>query len=262
MTILPQTPVVMAFSDLDPSGAAGIQADVETMFSMGCHCSSVATSITAQDTFECRDSVSIDPDVINDQARAILEDMAVTAFKVGLINSVENVHAIYKILRDYPEKPVIFAPALNSLHSHYALQIIESIRTLLMPLTHIVAINQKEVGVLCPRSDTLEASIHEILDLGTEFVLVNDIGSDMQLTLNRMYTSQGESREWLWQRLPHNYLGSGSTLVASIAAHVAHGFDPITSMDKAQRYTWNSLKSGRRMGMGQHIQNRMFWHEN
>lgn len=262
MTIVPQPPVVMAFSDLDPSGAAGVQADVETLFSMGCHCTSVATSITAQDTFEFRDSVSIDPDVITEQARAILEDMSVTAFKVGLVNSVENVHAIYRILLDYPEKPVVFAPALNSLHSHFSMQIVESIRTLLLPLTHIVTINLKEAHLLCPQSDTLEASVQEILDVGTEYVLVNDVGKDKQLTLNRLHTSTGECREWHWQRLPHSYLGSGSTLVASIAAHVAHGFDPVTAIEKAQRYTWNSLKNGRRMGMGQHMPNRMFWHDN
>ena len=261
---VPDTPVVMAFSDLDPSGASGIQADVETLFSMGCHCSSVATSITSQDTYEFRDSVSIDPDVINDQARAILEDMMVTAFKIGLVNSLDNVHAIYQILLDYPEKPVIFGPQLTSLHSQFSMQIVDSIRALLLPLSNIVSITANEAHLLCPLSDTLEASVQEILDSGSEYVLVSDIGQDLQYTLSRLYSSVDDSnligpRQWQWKRLPHTYLGSGSTLAASISAHIAQGFDPITAMDKAQHYTFNSMKSGRRMGMGQYVPNRMFW---
>ena len=261
---VPETPVVMAFSDLDPSGASGIQADVETLFSMGCHCSSVATSITSQDTYEFRDSISIDPDVIDDQARAVLEDMLVTAFKVGLINSLDNVHAIYQILLDYPEKPVIFAPQLTSLHSQFSMQIIDSIRALILPLSHVVSITATEAQLLCPLSDTLEASVQEILDSGTEYVLVSDIGLDVRHTISRLYSGSEDTslrgpKQWQWERLPHSYLGSGSTLAASISAHVAHGFDPVTAIDKAQHYTFNSMKNGRRMGMGQYIPNRMFW---
>jgi hydroxymethylpyrimidine/phosphomethylpyrimidine kinase len=186
--------------------------------------------------------------------------MAVATFKIGLVNSIENVHAIYRIILDYPEKPVIFAPALNSMHSQFDMQIVESIRSLLLPLCHIITINYKEAHLLCPQSDNLEASVQEVLDSGAEYVLVNDVGNDIHHTLNRLYKESGEIKEWQWERLPHKFLGSGSTLAASIAAHIAHGFDPTTAVDKAQRYTWNSLKSGRRMGMGQYIPNRMFWH--
>ncbi|MBV1879915.1 MAG: hydroxymethylpyrimidine/phosphomethylpyrimidine kinase [Pseudomonadales bacterium] len=255
-------PVVMAFSDHDPSGASGVQADVETLFSIGCHCSSITTSITSQDTYEYRDSIAIDSDVVNNQARAILEDMMVAAFKVGLVNSVENVHAIYEVLADYPEKQVIFEPALSSLHSQFAVQIIESLRILILPLSHIVTLSLKETRLLCPQADNLEASIQEIMDAGTEHVLVSDIGKEPHHTVNRLYSETGETHEWRRERLPHNYLGTSSTLAASIAAHIAHGFDTVTAIDKAQTYTWNSLKNGRRMGMGQYIPNRMFWHTN
>lgn len=254
-------PIVMAFSDHDPSGASGMQADVETLFSMGCHCSSIATSITSQDTFEYKDSFALDPDIIDDQARAVLEDMLVKVFKVGLVSSVENVNTIYRILLDYVDKPVIFEPALLSLHSQFKLQIIESIQALLLPLSHVVTINSQEAHLLCPQSDTLDACVQEILGSGTEHVLVTNVGKDNHIRTNRLHSDSGFCKEWQWERLPNNYLGSGSTLAASIAAHIAQGFDPVSAIEKAQFYTFNALKHGRRMGMGQFIPNRMFWHQ-
>ncbi len=266
MEIVPDTPVVMTFTDHDPSGGSGIQADVETLFSMGCHCSSIATALTAQDTWEHKDSFFTSPSVLIEQTRAILEDMNVSAFKVGQVGCIENAQAIHSILTDYPTPPVVLDPSLTvglslELESISHEQLAGAISSLLCPLTEVATINLSELRSLAAFGDTLEACVQELIETGYRYVLVSDVNARSSIATNILYDADGEALRNDWTRLPHSYIGSGTTLSASIAAHLAHGFDVTTAVTKEQRYTWNSLKGGRRLGMGQHIPNRMFWHD-
>src|SRR3990170_1999013 len=93
-------PLVMSFAATDPSGGAGLQADILTIASMGCHPLSVVTAITVQDTGGVDDVLPIDPEWVADQARAVLEDMPVAAFKIGLLGSGENNLAIAEVISD------------------------------------------------------------------------------------------------------------------------------------------------------------------
>ncbi|HQT26607.1 MAG TPA: bifunctional hydroxymethylpyrimidine kinase/phosphomethylpyrimidine kinase, partial [Burkholderiales bacterium] len=99
-------PIVLCFSATDPSGGAGLQADILTIASMGCHPVSVVTALTIQDTIGVEDVMAIDADWVADQARSVLEDMAVHAFKIGVMGSVENIAAIAEVVSDYPDIPL------------------------------------------------------------------------------------------------------------------------------------------------------------
>src|SRR3989304_7198927 len=101
-------PLVMSFAATDPSGGAGLQADILTIASMGCHPLSVVTAITVQDTGGVDDVLPIDSEWVADQARAVLEDMPVAAFKIGLLGSVEHIAMIAEGGSDYPEIPLVF----------------------------------------------------------------------------------------------------------------------------------------------------------
>ena len=107
-------PLVMTFAASDPSGGAGIQADILTLASMGCHPLSVLTAITVQDTMGVEAVQAIDADWVADQARCLLEDMPIDAFKIGAMGSVENIAAIAEILSDYPDVPLVLDPVLAS----------------------------------------------------------------------------------------------------------------------------------------------------
>ena len=107
-------PLVMSFAASDPSGGAGLQADILTISSIGCHPLSVVTAITVQDTSGVDDVLAIDPEWVVDQARAMLEDVPVAAFKIGLLGSVENIAVIAEILADYPDIPLVLDPVLAS----------------------------------------------------------------------------------------------------------------------------------------------------
>jgi hydroxymethylpyrimidine/phosphomethylpyrimidine kinase len=107
-------PKVMTFSATDPSGGAGLQADVLTISSLGCHPVSIATGFTVQDTIGVNKLISIDSEIVNDQARLILEDMEVEIFKLGVLGGKENIAAIAEIISDYPDTPLIIDPVLAS----------------------------------------------------------------------------------------------------------------------------------------------------
>src|SRR5437870_11817044 len=100
-------PIVLTFAASDPSGGAGIQADILPLASMGCHPLSVVTAITVQDTLGVEGIMALDAEWIADQARCLLEDVPVDAFKIGVLGSVENIAAVAEIISDYPDVPLV-----------------------------------------------------------------------------------------------------------------------------------------------------------
>ena len=110
----PTPPTVLTFAATDPSGGAGLQADILALASIGCHPLSVVTGITVQDTVGVESVMALDADLINEQARTILEDVQVAAFKLGLLGSVENIAVIAEIVADYPDVPLLIDPILTS----------------------------------------------------------------------------------------------------------------------------------------------------
>src|SRR5207244_1276276 len=107
-------PIVLAFAASDPSGGAGLHADLLTLASMGCHPLSVVTALTVQDTAGVENILAIDSDWVADQARCLLEDMQIDAIKIGMLGSVENIAAIAEIVSDYPGVPMVLDPVLAS----------------------------------------------------------------------------------------------------------------------------------------------------
>ena len=107
-------PIVLVFAATDPSGGAGLQADIMTLTSMGCHPLSVVTAVTIQDTMGVDDVSPIDAESVIDQARCVLEDMPVAAFKIGLLGNIEQIAAIAEVVSDYPEVPLVLDPVLAS----------------------------------------------------------------------------------------------------------------------------------------------------
>ena len=110
----PSPPVVLTFAASDPTCGAGLQADILTLASLGCHPLSVVTAITVQDTAGVEGVLPIDAEWVADQARALLEDMPVAAFKLGMMGSVEVIAAIAEVISDYPDIPVVLDPVLAS----------------------------------------------------------------------------------------------------------------------------------------------------
>jgi len=244
----PTVPVVMVFSGNDPSGGAGIQADIEALISHGCHTAPVVTALTIQDTQDVIGYTPLDGSLIVEQARAVLEDMPVSAFKLGLLPSSEAVEAVHSILRDYPDIPVVMDPVLASGSGTVITEddAIEAIIQLLLP----------QATVLTP---SLDACAMALLERGTEFVLITGTHENTPDVINTLYANNRIMESFTWDRLEGSFHGSGCTLAASIAGLLAQGLEPFTAIHEAQEYTWQALSEGYRIGMGQRIPNRLFW---
>ena len=260
-------PIVMVFAASDPSGGAGLQADIMTLSSMGCHPLSVVTAITVQDSAGVEDILAVDADWVADQARALLEDMPVAAFKIGMLGSVENIAAIAEIISDYPEIPLVFDPVLASgrgdeLSSE---EMIFAMRELLLPQTTLLTPNSMEARRLAQDegndedSPDLAECARRLVGAGAEFVLVTGTHENTSQVVNTLYGENGTVRADAWERLPGSYHGSGCTLASAIAANLANGLDIPEAVRDAQDYTWQALAAGFRPGMGQFIPDRFFW---
>jgi len=233
-------PVVLTFAASDPSGGAGLQADVLTLASMGCHPLSVMTAITVQDTLGVEGVQAIDADWVADQARCLLEDIRVDAFKIGVLGSVENIAAIAEIVSDYPDIPLILDPVLASGRGDELAtdDMTHALRELLLPQTTLVTPNSTEARRLADIEDEDEPTPQVV---------------------NTLYGKSGVERTDTWPRLPGQYHGSGCTLASAIAAMLANGLDLSDAVREAQEYTWQTLRRAFRPGMGQHIPDRLFW---
>ena len=259
-------PIVLAFAASDPSGGAGLQADILTLSSMGCHPVSVITAITVQDTLGVEDVLPMDPEWVADQARCVLEDMPVSVFKVGLTGSAENIAAIAEVVADYPDIPLILDPVLASGRGDELANddMLMALQEMLIPQTTLLTPNSLEARRIAQLDgDDDEPDLAEcarrIIEMGCEFVLITGTHENTAQVVNTLYGESGILRSDTWQRLPGSYHGSGCTLASAIAASIAHGLDIPEAVKDAQEYTWQTLKAGFRPGMGQFIPDRLFW---
>lgn len=259
-------PIVLVFAASDPSGGAGIQADIMTLSSMGCHPLSVITAITVQDTLGVEGVLPVESEWVEDQARAVLEDMPVAAFKIGLVGSVENVSVIAEIVSDYPDIPLVFDPVLASGRGDELSndEVLQAMREMLLPQTTVLTPNSMEARRLAEEdeddeSPDLPTCAQRLIAAGCEYVLVTGTHENTTKVINTLYGENGQIRSDRWERLPGSYHGSGCTLASAIAANLANGLDIDDAVRDAQEYTWQALASGFRPGMGQHLPDRFFW---
>jgi len=259
-------PIVLTFAASDPTGGAGLQADLLTLGSMGCHPLSVLTALTVQDTRGVEGMLAIEAEWVADQARRLLEDMPVAAFKLGVLGSAENVTVVAEIVSDYPDVPVILDPVLASGRGDALANedLVDALRELLVPQASVLTPNSIEARRLAEMDDDveepgLEESAQRLLALGCEYVLVTGTHEATVDVVNRLYGHEGMVREDRWQRLPGSYHGSGCTLASAIAAAIANGLETPEAVREAQEYTWQALAGGFRPGMGQLLPDRFFW---
>jgi hydroxymethylpyrimidine/phosphomethylpyrimidine kinase len=264
-TSMPAPPVVLAIAATDPSGGAGLQADILTLSSMGCHPLSVVTAITVQDTVGVEELLPLDPEWVAAQARCVLEDMPVAAFKIGLLGSIEIIATIAEVVSDYPDIPLVLDPVLASGGGDELAtdEMVSALKELLIPQTTVITPNSIEARRLTQEDENEHPELAEcakrIISMGCEYVLITGTHENSPQVVNTLYDQNGVVRSDPWRRLSGSFHGSGCTLASAVAATLANGLSIAEAVKDAQEYTWHSLKSAFRPGMGQFIPDRLFW---
>lgn len=254
-------PVVLVFAGTDPTGGAGLTADVLALASLGCHGAGVVTAVTAQDTTGIKQFSCVETELVIGQARAVLEDMPVAAFKIGMLGSSEVAAAVASIVEDYPDIPLVVDPVQSSGRGDaLADNMLDgALRSLIIPQATLITPNSLEARALAPGADTLDACAQELMSLGSEFVLVTGTHENTTQVIHRLYGNMRLLETFVFERLPGSYHGSGCTLASACAASLAHGLDPVNAVGESLQYTWETLKHAFRTGMGQLLPNRLYW---
>ena len=255
----------MTFSATDPTGGAGLQADVQTISSLNCHPVSIATGLTVQDTTGVIKLISVDSELVNDQARLILKDMKISVFKLGVLGSEENIAIIAKIVADYPNIPLIIDPILASGRGDSFLN--KAARNLMMeslfPKSLLITPNSLEAKKLVGLEDEhinlpIEKCVNRLREIGCQNILITGTHENTPNVTNTLYSLTDKIIPYHWKRLPGNYHGSGCTLTSAISAYYALGLSLGEAVEEAQLFTWKTLRNAFKPGKGQLIPNRLF----
>lgn len=251
-------PTVLVFAGNDPSGGAGLCADIQALTHAGCHTLPVVTCTTVQNTMNVLEKNPLTGRQIIAQAEAVLDDIPVTVCKIGLLGSVDIVLAVRDILLKYPHLTVVLDPILaaGGGHSFATGQIRDAMVEYLLPLTDIATPNSQEVRALAGVDSLQEAALN-LLSIGCRYVCVTGTHEESVDVQNILFDHSGQLQAWQWPRLVGSYHGSGCTFASSLAGFLAQGQEIITAVYQAQSYTWHSLQRGYSLGKGQLLPRRL-----
>lgn len=260
-------PCVLVFAGHDPSGGAGIQADIEAIAAQGAHALPVITALTVQDNDHVYAVHAVDAQIILQQAMTLLAKIPVAAIKIGIVAHGKNAAAIanfiQKIQARQPGLPVVLDPVLASGHGD-ALALDDAVASIqpLLKVATLITPNLPEARRLAAHTyfEDSRAQAQYLLNYRCQDVLIKGgHGSDEQVC-NLWFRQHGQpaQRDWIWPRLPGEFHGSGCTLAAAIAGQLAMGRDMPTSLQLAQEFSQRSLQHAYRIAAGQLIPQRHF----
>ena len=263
---------VLCFNASEPTGAAGLGADIATIAAMGAHALPVCTGVIIRDTAEIFESQALDPDTVAEQARAVLEDASPSAWKLGFLGNADVISAVAEIVSDYADIPLVaHLPNLSWLSDDEQMAYLDAFKELILPGTMVLSGNHKTLtDFLLPDWDNERPpSARELAvaagEHGTRFVLVTGVmlpskgkGTE-QWVDNVLASAQGALTGEKFERFEASFVGAGDTLSAALASLLAAGSELQAAVGEALAFLDNSLDAGFRPGMGNVIPDRFFW---
>jgi len=246
----PKADSVLLFSGLDPSGAAGVSADTETINQFGLNSLPIVTSLTAQNTQEL-DSLEVTNDsLLERQFKLIVEDIVFDTVKIGLLGSVSQIKTISKLLAEKGPLNIILDPILISgtqqnLSSN---KLIEAMKKYLFPQSLILTPNLEELNCLAPGLNEQSA----VSSLSCPWVLVTTTDSSEGGIEHRLYHEFSLVRKFSYEKLPGVYHGSGCTLSSAISALIARGMTVDVACEHGLDYTYQCLLNAKKLGKMQY----------
>ena len=250
-------PCILCVGGLDPSGGAGIQADIETVSALGGRALTLVTALTAQDSHDISAVQAVSTRFFSAQLELLMQDMRPDAIKIGLLGSVDLVPVLRDLLQGF-EGPVVLDPVLAT-GGGFDLDTDDLARRMhdqLVPLTRLITPNRSEARRLGDHPDTDQA-VHRLLQAGADAILLTaaDEATGKQVT-NRLFDGDAPPLSFDWPRLPHSYHGSGCTLASACATRLALGDGLAEAAETAQRFTLDALRRADRPGGGQWLPRR------
>ena len=249
-------PCVLVFAGLDPSGGAGVQADIEAIAAMGAHALTIVTTLTVQDNDHVKAVHAVDASILREQVRVLCEKFQIAAIKIGIAGSQDNVNVIAQTisrLRQHtPDLPVVLDPVLASGHGD-ALSREDAVAMMrpLQSLATLITPNLPEAMRLCDGETSLAAQASKLLRFTPHVLIKGGHGEGDEIT-NTWFSASNE-QSWCWPRLAGGFHGSGCTLASAITACLAIGQDMQQALSTSQRWVQVSLSNAYSIADGQRI---------
>jgi hydroxymethylpyrimidine/phosphomethylpyrimidine kinase len=257
---------VMVFNANDASGACGIAADLCAIASVGAHALPVITGVYTRDTAAIFDHFALDDEVVTEQARAVLEDVAVQIFKVGFVGSPEILSAIAELASDYADVPLIaYMPDLSWWTEDKTEEYQDAFSEMLLPQATVLVGNYSTLmrWLLPDWNQEAEATARDIAraanEFGVAYTLVTGIALPDQFIDNVLCSPEAILFSQRFERFDAMFTGAGDTLSAALSALVASDTELVEAVTEALTYLDQCLEHGFRPGMGNVLPDRLFW---
>ncbi len=247
-------PVALTIAGSDPSGGAGVQADLKTFHQFGVYGEAVITLITVQNTRGVQRVECLAPDLVSDQIRAVITDIPPAAAKIGALGNRAIIQAVAALARDF-SFPLVVDPVMVSKHGAPLLAVdgIEALRTFLLPNVFLLTPNLEETSMLTGAEvhdlAGMRQAAHKLVALGPQAVLVK--GGHLGGDPTDILFHRGEWTEFTAPRIETRHThGTGCTLSAAITASLASGHDLPEAIRRAKRYITEAIRNNPGLGSG------------
>lgn len=247
---------VLTIAGTDPTGGAGIQADLKTFSALGAYGMSVITAVVAQNTQGVRRFVALEPDFVAEQIDAVFDDVRVDAVKVGMVANAAITEVIAHRLRQRADCPIVLDPVMvaKSGNQLLTLDAVDVIRKRLIPISTLITPNLPEAGVLLqgvePRSlDEMHHAVEALKQLGPRWVLLKGGHLDGQHSTDLLHGIEGTQILEAPRVVTRNSHGTGCTLSAAIAALLPGATMP-QAVQQAKDYLTAALSAGDQLQVG------------
>lgn len=253
-------PNILVIAGHDPSGGAGIHADIEAVHGLGGFAATLITGLTVQNSHNVTGFELVDIDLLMRQSEALLEDMDFQAVKIGMTGSPVTVAFVAHVLDQLPGVPVVLDPVLAAeaggalTESGDGDSVPAALMRELAPRCTLATPNLPEALELSGQSD-LDGAGRALTAAGCPATLITGSHDDTPGVRNHLFTANGK-RSWEWERLQGSFHGSGCTLASAIATYLGHGEPLEQALEHAQRYVQSSLARAWQPGRGQQVPDR------
>lgn len=248
------TPVALTIAGSDPSGGAGIQADLKTFHQHGVYGEAVITLLTVQNTVSVSRVAPVDPDLVVAQIRAVISDIPPAAAKTGALGTAEIVKAVAREAQSF-RFPLIVDPVMISKHGAplVADDARDALRDLLLPQTFLLTPNLHEAAALTRLSvdsvDGMKRAAEALVALGARNVLVK--GGHLDGPAVEVLLFAGEFHEFTSERVQTRHThGTGCTYSAAITAELAKGRELREAVGRAKAFITRAIGSSPGLGSG------------
>ncbi|MCO6389361.1 bifunctional hydroxymethylpyrimidine kinase/phosphomethylpyrimidine kinase [Aliihoeflea sp. 40Bstr573] len=247
---------VLTIAGTDPTGGAGIQADIKTFSAMGAYAMSVVTAVVAQNTQGVRAFVALEPEFVAAQIDAVFDDVRVDAVKIGMVANEGIARTIAERLRHHGARNVVLDPVMVAKSGDHLLapDAVSAVRDVLVPLSDVITPNLPEAGVLLGIDpewslDEMRRQVGNLHTLGSRWVLLKGGHAGGETSVDLLHSGETTIELSAPRIATKNDHGTGCTLSAAIAARLPSG-GVEDAVRKAKDYLQGALGAADRLDVG------------